>query len=62
MSRYEDSCPFESRSRANQCESCATRASLPPCVAAYLRGPESLVASNVVSLRQVIAPSARKAA
>ena len=62
MSRYEDSCPFETRNRASQCESCASNASLPPCVTAYLRGPEQLLATNVVPLHRIIAPSARKAA
>lgn len=62
MSRYENSCPFESRSRASQCESCISTASLPPCIAAYLRGPELLRSSNVIPLHQATAPSARKAA
>lgn len=48
MSPYESACPFSASQRANQCESCCQKAGLPPCVAAYLRGPEQLIARNVV--------------
>lgn len=62
MPRNEDSCPFEPRARASQCESCATKSGLPPCVAAYVRGSESMAVSNVVPLYRVVALNARKAA
>lgn len=59
MSRYESSCPFSAQQRPGRCEDCCEKPALPPCVAAYLRGPEQLVADNVVSLFRV---EVRKAA
>ena len=60
MSRFEDSCPFDSRSRANRCEKCVSaNNSVPPCVAAYLGGPGAARA-KVISILTVEAE--RKAA
>ena len=50
MSLIESACPFSQQQRANRCETCVEKPGLPPCVAAYLRGPEQLVASNVIPL------------
>jgi hypothetical protein len=51
MSRYEKSCPFDARSRANRCETCVmANSSIPPCVAAYLGGPNAARA-RVISIQ-----------
>ena len=53
MSRYEESCPFDARSRANRCEPCITaNNSLPPCVAAYLGGLDNPRA-KVISIQSI---------
>lgn len=53
MSRYEESCPFDARSRANRCETCVTaNSSVPPCVAAYLGGPNA-ARTKVISIQSI---------
>lgn len=59
MSPYESSCPFTAQQRASRCEACCEKPGLPPCIAAYLRGPEQLIAQNVIPIFRV---EARKAA
>jgi hypothetical protein len=53
MSRFENACPFDARTRANRCENCVSaNNSVPPCVAAYLGGPDAARA-RVISIQSI---------
>jgi hypothetical protein len=62
MSRYEEACPFEARTRANRCETCCSANSVPPCAAAYLSSATERPASNIIAITSLREVAFRKAA
>lgn len=65
MASNNAACPIESMSRAQQCRACCHQsATVPPCVASYLRGDASGTqpVSRVVPIRQAQGFVERRAA